>query len=75
MGTAAGSTRGLVVEFSASIIDQIDTTYGVVVGEPRYLRQRRYVNVVPVYGSGFVPQEGDRNSSDMRRRACEFVSI
>ncbi len=47
-GSAAGSLRGRLVQFDPVLTRTIDTSFGVIVSEPRYSLQQRYQNVVPI---------------------------
>lgn len=45
---ATGSPRGHVVRLSASVTEETEITYGIVVSDPVYAQERRYLTVVPV---------------------------
>jgi hypothetical protein len=57
---AAGSLRGRVVQFSASVLQETEAAYGLIVTEPRYSLQQRYQHVIPILDAGeYEPAAGD----------------
>lgn len=48
-GPAAASLRGSVVSLQAAVAEEIGTPYALVVTEPGYSLERRFLNVIPVY--------------------------
>lgn len=59
-GTAGGSYRGRMVEFSQPITDRLHTRYGLIVTEPRYSEARRYQTIVPLLdGLEMEAMQGD----------------
>jgi hypothetical protein len=57
---AAGSLRGRVVQFSASLVAETDAEYGIIITEPRYSLQQRYQHVIPILDAGkFEAGDGD----------------
>jgi hypothetical protein len=60
VGPAAGSLRGAVVRLQESISEVAGFQYGLVATDPEYSRQRRFLNVIPIFdGDEFEPEPPD----------------